>query len=221
MLGNIIQETHNLIGSTEAINKLKEKDHARILIISDSHGKTSTFIDIVYRYGKECDALIFCGDGAGDLAALLNGALCDNELNTCIPPVIAFVAGNGDPSIYPVNGDKILSFPDKQTLSVNGTDILIVHGHMQAVDFGLEQLKQEMSDNNCKIAFYGHTHIAREDNEDGLKIANPGSCARPRGGQPQCFAIATVEKKFVDIAYIKMTLQNDGKTVFQIWNPIF
>ena len=85
---------------------------------------------------------------------------------------------------------------------------------VNSIDQGAEILA------DCKTAFYGHSHIAKEENIDGYKFVNPGSCARPRGGQPAGFAIATVEKNFVDIAFLKEIIQ-DGKQGFTIWNPIF
>jgi len=221
MLENIIQETHGLIGTSENIKALAEKDHARILVISDSHGKPSTFASIIKLYGKECDALAFCGDGAGDLAALLNSTSVDEKIKECTPPVIAFARGNGDPSSYPLNIKRSISIPNSQILTVNGKNILIVHGHREGIDFGFENLGLEMQIADCKLAFYGHTHVAREDYIDNYKFVNPGSISRPRGGQPACFAIATVEKSFVDIAFIKMELSQDGTTKYTIWNPIY
>lgn len=221
MLKHIIQETHNLIGTKEDIEALSKKEHGRILVISDSHGHPSIFMNIVRRYGKDCDALVFCGDGAGDVATLLLATQTDKELKECTPSVIAFVQGNGDPSSYPLDSEHSISIPESQILTVNNRNFMIVHGHREGVDFGLENLGFQMQLSDCKIAFYGHTHIAREDNLEEYKFVNPGSIARPRGGQPACFAIATVEKNFVDMAFIKIEQKGDGSDNFQIWNPIY
>lgn len=221
MLKHIIQETHNLIGTKEDIEALSKKKHGRILVISDSHGHPSIFMNIVRRYGKDCDALVFCGDGAGVLATLLSATQTDKELQKCTPSVIAFVQGNGDPASYPLDSKHSISIPESQILTVNNRNFMIVHGHREGVDFGLENLGFQMQLSDCMVAFYGHTHIAREDNLEGYKFVNPGSIARPRGGQPACFAIATVEKNFVDMAFIKIEQKGDGSDNFQIWNPIY
>lgn len=221
MLEHIIQENHNIIGTSKAIETLASKDHARILVLSDSHGHPSILMNIIKHYGKDCDALAFCGDGANDLSILISDSHSDEELVKCTPPVIAFARGNGDPSSYPLNSHRSLAIPNSQILTVNGNNIMIVHGHREGVDFGLENLGLEMQINECKTAFYGHTHIAREDNLNGYKFVNPGSVARPRGGQPASFAIATVEKNFIDIAFIKIEMDNSGQTNFQIWKPIY
>lgn len=206
----ISQHKQNVIGSREAIAALENKDHARLLVLSDSHGKYSTMDSIVRGYGAECDALIFCGDGVCDIAQLLYMAKTDKKLMDCLPPVIAAVRGNCDPGSYPLDKGT-LYFSEMIELKVNGTGILISHGHMQNVDYGVETLGLEMQVSGCSTGFYGHTHVASEDNFRNFKIVNPGSCARPRGGQQAGFAIATVEKSFVDIAFIT--------TEGRIWNP--
>ena len=214
----ISQHHQNIIGSREAVEALETKDHARLLVISDSHGRYGIFESIVRGYGAKCDALIFCGDGVGDIARLLYAAKNDRKLMICLPPVIAAVKGNCDPSTYPLDNGT-LYFSEMIELKVNGRGILITHGHNQGVDWGIETLGLEMQVSECNTAFYGHTHVAREENFKNFKIVNPGSCSRPRGGQPAGFAIATIEKTFVDIAFIKMETGYDGITDCKIWNP--
>jgi len=214
----ISQRQQNIIGAKQALNELESRDHARLLVISDSHGHYPVLEAIVRRYGEKCDALIFCGDGVCDIAQLLYKAKAEKSLMKCVPPLIAAVKGNCDPSTYPIDNGS-LYFSDMIELKVNGHKILIAHGHLQNVDYGVGNLALEMQVSECNTAFYGHTHVAREDNLKNYKIVNPGSCARPRGGQPAGFAIATVEKSFIDIAFIKMELGGDGITNYSIWNP--
>ena len=214
----ISQHKQNIIGSKEAIEALATKDHARLLILSDSHGRYGVVESIVRGFGAKCDALIFCGDGVSDIAQLLYAQKSDKKLTECVPPVIAAVHGNCDPSSYPLEKGT-LYFSELIELKVNGRGILITHGHNQGVDWGLDSLGLEMQVSECTTAFYGHTHIAHEENIKNYKMVNPGSCARPRGGQPAGFAIATVEKSFVDLAFIKMEMGSDGTTEYKIWAP--
>lgn len=215
------QEVHNLLGSKKDIEALAQKDHARILIISDSHGHPSIFEKIVRQFGSSCDALAFCGDGIGDLAQILYAASTDGSLKKCLPPVIAFAQGNGDPSTYPLSPVCSIKVPNTQILTVNNQNIMIVHGHREGIDFGFDMLGLEMQIADCNTAFYGHTHIAYEETVGGVKFVNPGSCARPRGGQPGGCAIATVEKTFIDIAFLRIDRGDSGETVFNLWNPTF
>ena len=214
----ISQHAQNIIGSRDAIAALETKDHARLLVLSDSHGRYGIFESIVRGFGRECDALIFCGDGVSDIAQLLYAAKADKKLGECVPPVIAAVHGNCDPASYPLDKGT-LYFSSMIELKVNGRGFLVTHGHNQGVDWGVETLGLEMQVSECTTAFYGHTHVAREDSFKNFKMVNPGSCSRPRGGQPAGFAIATVEKSFVDIAFIKMETGSDGATEYKIWNP--
>ena len=202
-----------IIGSKKDISKLAVKDNARLLLISDSHGNTERFISIVNQYGKDCDALIFCGDGFVDLSVLLKSP----EILT--PPVIAYVQGNCDPSELYLSGGQggffcgSLKAPIEQNLVVNGKKILIVHGHAHGIDYGKEKLGLQMRLNEDEIAFYGHTHIASDQRAGNIRFINPGSCSRPRGGQCASFAIATIGKTFVDVAFI-------NAESFEIWQPL-
>ena len=206
-----------LIGSKKAISTLAKKDYARLLVISDSHGNFERLFSIVKRYGKDCDALIFCGDGLGDLLTLLSIAEDESSVEKCIPPVIAFVRGNCDPEGMRLGG-KNIEAPLEQTLKVNGHKILIVHGHAHGIDFGMEKIALQLKLGDYDTVFYGHTHIASQkilNNTDDKKyrFINPGSCARPRGGQVPGLAIATVAKDFIDMSFI-------NASNFENWMPL-
>lgn len=219
---SLIQTANNLIGSEDDIKALAEKKSPRLLIISDSHGKIQILSQIIEQYGPACDALVFCGDGASDLVTFLNNANSNKKILKKIPPVIAFVRGNGDSSRYTVNfGNKILEIPSSQVLTANHKNFYIVHGHNQGINWGFEQCGMEAQFSGCNRIFYGHTHITAEETVGDFTFVNPGSCSRPRGGQPACFAIATVESRFVDIAHIKIESGLNGTTKYSIFTPIY
>lgn len=216
------QDVHKLIGSQTAITALANKDQARVLIISDSHGSYSSLGHIVRTFGKECDALIFCGDGVGDIATLISNGKIDYEVAASIPPVIAVVQGNNDSASYAVSSGERITAPQRQILNVCGKNILIVHGHRQGVDFGYESLAFEAQMTECSIIVHGHTHIAYdgyfgENNE--YRIINPGSCSRPRGGTPPGFAIMTVSKRYEDTAFLKIEHTSAGAS-YKIFTPL-
>lgn len=221
MLEHIIQGPHSLIGTQEAIEALAHKDNARILVVSDSHGRSDILEKIARRYGKDCDALIFCGDGIGDLAQLVSASKTNPAIIESMPAVVAFARGNGDPSSYPLDAKRSLAIPNTQILTVNEHNIMIVHGHREGVDFGMENLGLEMQLAGCTLGFYGHTHVAREENAGEFKFVNPGSCARPRDGQAGGFAIATIGKNFIDIAFLKAVPLSESSTGYKIWQPTY
>lgn len=193
-----------LVGSQDAINLLAEKDHARILTLSDSHGNPEIVKNIIIRYGKTCDAMAFCGDGILDIINILTEAKTNLQLKECLPSVIAFVHGNCDSSQAILKDGTEITFPINQILTVNGQNFLIVHGHSQGIIWGMEKLGLEMKFMQAKTAIYGHTHVARIQNNGEYTFINPGSCASPRDGQPQCFAIITVEKNCTDTLFIQL-----------------
>lgn len=226
----LFQTDSYLIGSLTSIKELAEKESARILCISDSHGNNEVFERLISHFGPDCDGVIFCGDGAGDLASLINMAEKDADFKSKIPPVIAFVQGNCDPTSYPIMAESFKSaaakrsddsihqliIPSRQIFTVANRKIMIVHGNNQNVDWGFEKLAMESQFSECQIAIYGHTHIAKTSAYKDYTFINPGSCSRPRGGLPPSCAILTITDKFVDTAFIKI-----GNGVnFSVFSPI-
>lgn len=204
MLKTYKQNKNNIIGKKKDIKSLETKEHARVLVVSDIHGDFNTLQKIVLTYGKECDALACCGDGVRDIVQMLEFSKNDKELQNAIPPVVVIVQGNCDPYSYSIF-NKPIKIPLTQVLTVNEQNMMFTHGHTQGVDYGLQNYGFEMQSQNCKTGFYGHTHVAGEEICENIKFVNPGSISRPRGGQQAGFAIATVEKTFVDIAFITLS----------------
>lgn len=213
----LYQTESGLLSDKESLEELASKDHARILVLSDSHGNYRIFQKILNQFGPGCDALVFCGDGIGDLAEILEQAKRDKEIKKTIPPVVAFVRGNGDPFTYPVSFDigkynknaakdpkGTMYVPESQILTANHTNFFITHGHNQGVYFGINNLGLAVNYNRCQVGLYGHTHIGASDTFPDCKLVNPGSCSRPRGGDTASCAIITVEKTFTDVAFIKI-----------------
>ncbi len=196
----LTQNQDGIIGNQKSIDELSKKQTATVLLISDSHGNYSIFNQIVQNFGKNCDALIFTGDGISDLAKLLSDSQNDPELNEKIPPVIAFARGNNDPHQYPVTKNFTLEVPVRQVLNICSQNVLVVHGHRQGVSYGFEELAFEAQLTNSKIAVFGHTHISEETyfgRNNEYKFINPGSCSLPRGGQHASFAVLTFTKTCV------------------------
>ena len=214
-----------LLGSPDAIKELSEKDSANILIISDSHGAAANLRLAVMENGRSCDALVFCGDGISDIAALTEHALREPGLASCVPPVTAFVQGNNDFDIYPfVNPlygtDEGQDYyvnarvPMEQSITVCGHRIYITHGHRYSLYGGTKHLESEAMKRGAQIALYGHTHIARIVNQTGMYILNPGSISRPRGGQPPSFARLSLRKGDPNFSGIIYELKAGGSAPY-------
>lgn len=204
----LIQQANGLIGSEEAIQELADKPRVRLLVVSDSHGEYEVFQKIVEDFGPDSDALVFCGDGACDILELITEARNNSRLQAVIPPVIAFVRGNGDAPLYRVAFDpeeearsledpsqppilKQLSVPDRIGFTAAGRTVFAVHGHHHNVDWGVDTLSMIAGTNDADIIFYGHTHRPYREEAEGSLILNPGSCSRPRGTPFTSFASVT------------------------------
>lgn len=211
---DLVQQKQLLIGSTNDIFSLSKKDHCRILAVSDSHNHFETLLSIVQRFGPSCHCFAFCGDGLKDIATLLSLAAENEKIREIIPPVFAYVQGNCDGGACSVSlpGQNVIIAPPKQILNVNGHNIMIVHGHNQNIKSTFNKLGLEMKLSSCDTALFGHTHIAEEVALGDCKFVNPGSCGLPRDGQPPSCAILTVEKSFIDTAFINLK-------DFSIWHP--
>ncbi len=207
-----------IIGSRKDLDELAKKDIAHLLVVSDSHGSKEILSIILEKFASGCDALCFCGDGMQDLLS------CTEEFFPIMPPVIAFAQGNGDiRDFYLDRGDDMLSVnvPKSLTLDVADTRIFITHGHRYDVYYKIETLQEAARLNEAHIAFFGHTHIANVV-DGNPALLNPGSCARPRGGQPHTFAVVEVVKGDPKLHYhfYQMREGGDGKIIFQEYAPL-
>ena len=227
------QNSDYIIGSQSDIMALTMKEQARILTISDSHGDWRGLMRIVKQFGPTCDALVITGDCWRDLAELLELANEDSSVCQVIPPVLGFVRGNGDPSYFAVSYDigknnsnartlpkGSVLMPPSLVLTVNGQQILFVHGHMEGVDFGYNKLGLDAKIQGIHVAVHGHTHVPHFEQHGDFTFINPGSISRPRGGSPASFAILTVEKTFVDAAFLRIKDCMGDEGSFEIFTPL-
>ena len=51
----------------------------------------------------------------------------------------------------------------------------MTHGHLYNVIFGMDRLYYLAKENNCNLVLYGHTHIQKMEEHDGIIFLNPGS----------------------------------------------
>ena len=226
------QNSDYIIGSQTDIMALTQKEQARILTISDSHGDWRGLMRIVKQFGPTCDALVITGDCWRDLSELLELANEDSSVCEVIPPVLGFVRGNGDPSYFAVSYDigknnsnartlpkGSVLMPPSLVLTVNGQQILFVHGHMEGVDFGYNKLGLDAKIQGIHVAVHGHTHVPAFVQRGDFTFINPGSISRPRGGSPASFAILTVEKTFVDAAFLRIKDCMGDEGSFELFSP--
>jgi putative phosphoesterase len=203
-MNDLKQAESSLIGSEEAILRLERADTGRLLVISDSHGNAEVLEEIVLEFGKDVDALVFCGDGAGDCMTMFADSRKNNRLSEALPPVIALVRGNGDgewhsdaaagrdahtADITPVTFR--IALKQRLLFKAAGKNVFVAHGNLHSIDSGIETLSAAGTIMDADMLFFGHTHQPFMREADAALFLNPGSCSRPRSGFPPSFAIVS------------------------------
>ena len=142
----------------------------KLIVFSDSHGKTDTMRRIM-RMHADAYAFLHLGDGAPSFLAL-----CREMSFACFA-----VKGNCDffTGDYPLDKSMVLTF--------DGVKIFLTHGDAYGVNFSTTRLALAAKEAGCRIALYGHTHVGEEtylppldENDTPLSIMNPGSVEKPR-----------------------------------------
>ena len=195
-----------ILGTESGLDVLERAETARLLVLSDTHGHYPVLESVIRKFGPDCDALLFAGDGMWDIIQYVENAQKSEKLRSALPPVVAFVAGNGDGDLYrvslPVSGDALepedapgytLSVPSRQIIRACGYGIFLAHGHRHSVDVSLDVLVDSAHAMDCDIAVYGHTHIPLAEQFSHILTLNSGSISRPRGRSEPSFAIVELD----------------------------
>lgn len=148
----------------------------RVLIVSDTHRRNDTYLDIVEKW-KPLELVIHCGDVEGSEYLIGEAAGC--------PAVI--VQGNND---------FFSDLPREIEMEIGRYKVLITHGHFYYVSNGHEFLAREACARRIDIAMYGHTHRPVITKERGVTIINPGSLTYPRQeGRRPSYIIMEMDEK--------------------------
>ena len=144
----------------------------KIVVVSDTHRNFAVLNEIVNR-NLDADLFIHLGDGENEA----------RDVHNLHPDkAMVYVAGNCDFGMHK-------SF---QTVSVSGYKIFCCHGHYQDVHSGLDKLLADARANDCRIALYGHTHLYRTENVDGIFVMNPGSPDSPRNHNKPTYGVIEI-----------------------------
>lgn len=153
----------------------------KALVFSDSHGKIKLMKDIIEM--EKPDIIIHLGDNTYDVSDLAN----DIE--------VLSVRGNCDVHDFET--------PLELTKIINGKKIFMTHGHMYGVKMSQNNIYYRGLELDVDIILFGHTHIPVNDEEDGIKILNPGSIERPRFTK-RSYAIINFSKEIeTEIKYVE------------------
>lgn len=147
----------------------------RILVFSDTHGNVNNMLKAIDQVSG-ADRIFHLGDNMRDAVKL-------SDL-TKIP--VTCVAGNCDPG----------ALPKEETVYICGKKLLLTHGHLFAVKYGLDRLSYYAEEQEADAVFYGHTHASAIDYYGKIILVNPGSLREPRGSS-YTFAVVTVSEKAI------------------------
>ncbi len=156
----------------------------RIIVFSDSHGRTEQMTDVLKRIPK-VDYVLFLGDCLRDIYTL------EREFTE-----IAF-------RYVPGNNDFYSPVSEEQVLEIDGIRIFMAHGHQYRVKTSTTTFLYRTEELECRVGLFGHTHHPFLLRQDDITVMNPGSIALPYRGQ-QSYGILELEKGKVcaDILYL-------------------
>ncbi len=133
------------------------KKHTAV-IVSDVHYDAERLRALMPVINSS-ELFVFCGDG-------LNAVM--NERGAILVPMVC-VRGNND--FY-------TDITDTAIAMLGDMRFMVTHGHRQGVKNGISGVLAAAENNDCRLAFFGHTHMFCDRIEDGVRLINPGAlCA--------------------------------------------
>lgn len=165
------------------------------VVMSDSHYEREVVESIKNRYLKKASAIFHCGD---------------SELPSSDPiwEGITVVAGNCDYD----DGYK-----DYELKLVEGKRVLISHGHLFNVGFGLDRYSYFAEEQKADIALFGHIHRPVVQKINDILYLNPGSVSQPRGNyQIKMYALVEVLEDDYQISYRDLNHQPISELQFNL-----
>lgn len=143
----------------------------RIIVMADSHGNFNRVRRIVEANIDAADVFIHLGDGLEEFGDVHH-----------LYPQLPFVGVKG-------NNDWGSMEQKLKLLTYGGKNVMIAHGDLYGVKFGLSDYERAAREAKAEVALYGHTHIARSDYEDGIFLLNPGSVMGGYSTSPSYLAL--------------------------------
>lgn len=190
----------------EKTKNLANKESAKILVISDSHGQTRNLRSVLEAQKNTCDALVFTGDGIMDLITIMEEDFNSPPEHKILPQNVIFVRGNGDSPYYNFFTDKpqILQIPEYASFTVAHKKFFVTHGHFFGVYYSTQELLDYLEKNRFDAGLFGHTHVPFAKFSNDILLLNPGSIFLPRNNSQKSYAVLTVTKENIKYEFFEL-----------------
>lgn len=158
----------------------------KYLVISDNHGDEAILQAVAKKFEEQVDLMLHCGD-----SCLAKEKIANMGYHS--------VLGNCDYADY----------PEKSLINTATDKILLTHGHLYEVGFGLNKLSLAAKEEQANLTFFGHTHCLGCEYQAGCLYLNPGSISYPRGQYQKLggtFAIVETTSSHIKVQYYDRSL---------------
>jgi putative phosphoesterase len=145
-----------------------------ILVISDSHGDALRVEQLLNLYAKYVQAAVHLGDVTADLT-----------------PFAKYYPGLQMHTV-PGNCDGDIKAEQEKIIAVNGSRILLAHGHRHNVKMNYDRIAYYAEEKDVSACFFGHTHQPEEFVRGPVYFFNPGSLGRPVFGARPSYGLVGV-----------------------------
>lgn len=148
----------------------------RVLVVSDSHGRTDNLIRAVEL--THPDHVLHLGDCQRDLEQLRRSF-----------PMLPMEG-------VPGNCDYGSCDQPERLIELDGVRILLLHGHTRGVKQDVLRAVWAARECGAQVLLFGHTHRPMVDNDGTLLVLNPGASGDPL--RPTC-GLLTIENGKADV----------------------
>lgn len=167
----------------------------KFIAVSDNHSEAGILYDI-YQKHKDADVFFHLGDSEFQYD--------DTELS-----LFQRVKGNMD--FYP-------EFPESLVEQQKGYRIFYTHGHRYEVNQSRQQLAEAAIAHQSMMALYGHTHVAKYEEINGVHVINPGSISQSRSEMEETYAEIVLEGSFGHVHFHNRNHERVKSVSFQLEN---
>ncbi len=170
----------------------------RVAILGDSHVpfREDEVSEQVWREVREADLTVHTGDFDSQKAF--------HEFVEESQAMIA-VTGNMDPSMIDLEDAELFDLEEVTFFLSHGTD-------------GRRQVHEHADYNDADVAVFGHTHQVYDEEEDGVRMLNPGTCTGADPAEEATYMVAEVDDGEFEVEVVEVE-EEDGDGEDEVDEP--